>query len=85
MKAALAVLLLAVSPAAAGDLKDIKAAGTLRVLAVVVNQDDIFMSDKPGVGFDREVLEGFCGLQRLRLELVPAWWSSTSAIRPWTS
>ena len=71
MRAALAVLLLAAAPAAAGDLAAIKARGNLRVLSVVVNQDNVFMSDQPGIGFDREVLEGFCRLHGLRLELVP--------------
>jgi membrane-bound lytic murein transglycosylase F len=71
MKPALAVLLLAAAPALGGDLAEVKARGTLRVLAVVLNQEDVFMSGKPGVGFDREVLEGFCALHRVRLELVP--------------
>jgi lysine/arginine/ornithine transport system substrate-binding protein len=71
MKPALAVLLLAAAPALGGDLAVVKARGTLRVLAVVLNQEDVFMSGKPGVGFDRELLEGFCALHRIRLELVP--------------
>jgi len=71
VKTALAVLLLAVAPALGGDLEVVKARGTLRVLAVVLNQEDVFMSGKPGVGFDREVLEGFCALHRIHLELVP--------------
>jgi membrane-bound lytic murein transglycosylase F len=75
MKTAVAGLLLAASSAAAADLPEIKADGTLRVLAVVRNQEDVFMSQQPGVGFDRELLEGFCGLHKLRLELValPSW------------
>lgn len=83
MRAALAVLLLAVAPVAAGDLAEIKARGTLRVLAVVVNQDNVFMSDQPAVGFDREVLEGFCRLHRVRLELVPltSWGGLIPALR----
>jgi ABC-type amino acid transport substrate-binding protein len=71
MKPALAVLLLAAAPALGGDLAVVKARGTLRVLAVVLNQEDVFMSGKPGVGFDRELLGGFCALHRIRLELVP--------------
>jgi ABC-type amino acid transport substrate-binding protein len=83
LRAALGVVLLAAGTAAAGDLQDIKTAGTLRALAVVVNQDNIFMSDQPGVGFDREVLEGFCGLHRLKLELVTqsAWGALIPALR----
>ena len=71
VNAVLAVILLLSTPALADDLAVIKARGTLRVLAVVLNQEDVFMSGKPGVGFDREVLEGFCALHRVRLELVP--------------
>lgn len=74
MKAASALALaLVLSPLAlsAGDLPDIKARGTLRVLAVVRNQADDFMSEQPGRGFDREVLEAFCALHRLKLEVVP--------------
>jgi ABC-type amino acid transport substrate-binding protein len=57
-------------PLSAGDLPDVKARGTLRVLAVVRNQADDFMSTEPGNGFDREVLEGFCALHHLKLEVV---------------
>jgi membrane-bound lytic murein transglycosylase F len=67
--AVLALALLAASPAP--DLPDIAARGTLRVLAVVRNQADDFMSVEPGRGFDREVLEGFCSLHKLQLEVVP--------------
>lgn len=71
MKLAGAVLALVVVPAvSAADLAEIKARGSLRTLAVVLNQEDAFMSTTPGVGFDREVLEGFCALHRLRLEVV---------------
>lgn len=76
MKLVCAVLALATAPAAlAADLGEVKARGTLRALAVVLNQEDAFMSTEPGVGFDREVLEGFCALHRFRLELValPSW------------
>jgi membrane-bound lytic murein transglycosylase F len=83
MTAALAVLILAALPAAAGDLGEIKAGGGLRVLAVVLNQEDVFMSAQPGLGFDRELLEGFCALHRLRLELVPlsSWGALIPALR----
>jgi ABC-type amino acid transport substrate-binding protein len=83
MKAAIAVQLLLAASAAAGDLDQIKAGGSLRVLAVVMNQENVFMSERPGVGFDRELLEGFCGLHRLRLELVPltSWGALIPALR----
>jgi membrane-bound lytic murein transglycosylase F len=67
---ALAAALLEAAGAAA-DMADVKARGTLRVLGVVRNQADDFLSQTPGVGFDREVLEGFCNLHGLKLEVVP--------------
>ena len=84
MRSSLAVLLLAAAPAAvASDLAEIKARGSLRVLSVVVNQGNVFMSDQAGVGFDREVLEGFCALHRVRLEVVPlaSWGGLIPALR----
>ncbi len=64
--------LLAVAPnRATADLPEITKRGSLRVLAVLVNQQESFMSAKPGVGFDRELLEGFAALHRVRLEVVP--------------
>jgi ABC-type amino acid transport substrate-binding protein len=60
----------------AADLpSQLKARGTLRVLTVTTNQRDDFLSTKPGVGFDREVLEGFVSLHKLKLVLVqiPRW------------
>src|SRR5262245_49794989 len=48
----------------------LKERGTLRVLAVLTNQRDDFFSKEPGVGFDREVLEGFASLHKLKLEVV---------------
>src|SRR5687767_5393581 len=50
MKRALGVLLLAASPALGGDLPEVKARGALRVLAVVLNQEDVFMSGQAGGG-----------------------------------
>jgi ABC-type amino acid transport substrate-binding protein len=70
MNAALVLALLAAA-APASDLPEVTARGTLRVLAVVRNQAEDFMSETPGRGFDREVLEGFCNLHRLQLEVVP--------------
>jgi ABC-type amino acid transport substrate-binding protein len=56
----------------ASDLAAIKQGGTLRMLSVVVEEEPEFVSsqaDRPG--FDREVLEGFARLHRVKLELVP--------------
>ncbi len=70
--AALALLVLAsVARLSALDLDEIEKRGTLRVLAVVRNQPDEFVTMKPGVGFDREVLDGFARLHRLGLEIIP--------------
>lgn len=72
----LMVLLLLFVPRLLGrDLDEIEKRGSLRVLAVLSNQSDEFFSRKTGVGFDREILEGFTRLHRLRLEVVPqtAW------------
>ncbi len=64
-------------PVARGDLKDVKQRGTLRVLAVFPGgQDEFFSRASPDApGFDRELLEGFARLQRVKLEVVPiaAW------------
>lgn len=70
----LAVLALCVSraPLTAADLAGVKQSGTLRMLSVVVEEEPEFVSslaDRPG--FDREVLEGFARLHRVKLELVP--------------
>lgn len=56
----------------ASDLAAIKQGGTLRMLSVVVEKEPEFVSsqaERPG--FDREVLEGFARLHRVKLELVP--------------
>jgi membrane-bound lytic murein transglycosylase F len=58
-------------PSAAADLDEITRRGTLRVLAVLVNQQESFVSVKPGVGLDRELLEGFASLHRVTLTMVP--------------
>ncbi len=69
------LVLLFVPRLLARDLDEIEKRGSLRVLAVVSNQSDEFFSRRPGVGFDREILEGFARLHRLTLEVVPqpAW------------
>ena len=66
---AIATLLGGVSPAAA-DMNEVKARGTLRVLA---GHDENWFSLEPAgpPGFEREVLEGFARLHGLRFEVVP--------------
>jgi ABC-type amino acid transport substrate-binding protein len=59
------------------DLADVKSRGTLRVLARTPRAGDEFfaVATDPEPGFDREVLDGFAKLQRVRLDVVPvaAW------------
>ena len=63
--------LLALVPvrAVARDLDEVQKRGTLRVLAVV-GPDDEFLTDQPGRGLDRELLEAFAQLKQLRLLVV---------------
>lgn len=69
------VLLLSASPPTLGalDLAEIQARGTLRVIAAEGEQPEMFDFDpdpeKPGL--EREMLEGFARLKRLKLEVVP--------------
>jgi membrane-bound lytic murein transglycosylase F len=81
MNAVLALALLAAPPSP--DLPEVTARGALQVLAVVRNQADDFMSKEPGRGFDREVLEGFCNLRKLKLEVIalPSWGDLVPALR----
>jgi ABC-type amino acid transport substrate-binding protein len=62
--------LLAAAPAA--DFPEIQARGSLKVIAAEGEQPEMFDFDgdpaKPG--FEREMLEGFCRLKRLKLEVV---------------
>jgi ABC-type amino acid transport substrate-binding protein len=55
------------------DLPEIEARGVLRVIAAEGEQPEMFAFDedpaKPGL--EREMLEGFAGLKRLKLEVVP--------------
>jgi ABC-type amino acid transport substrate-binding protein len=68
----LALTLLVANAGAAAELPPaIEARGTLRVLSVLVNQPRDFVAAEPGVGFDREVLEGFASLHKLKVEVVP--------------
>jgi ABC-type amino acid transport substrate-binding protein len=66
------LLLVAASAAHAADLAEIKARGSLRVLAAADEDPAWFAlqaADSPG--FEREVLEGFARVQKLRFEAVP--------------
>jgi ABC-type amino acid transport substrate-binding protein len=65
----LAAAMLAAGPASA-DLADIQKRGTLRVLVV---DEDLFYSLKPGTppGFDHDMLQGFAQLHKVKLEVVP--------------
>ncbi|HLA79459.1 MAG TPA: transporter substrate-binding domain-containing protein [Vicinamibacteria bacterium] len=65
-------LLLATAGPSRADLPQIKDRGTLRVLAVVLDEEPEFFSTKPGQapGFDHEILGGFANLHRLKLEVV---------------
>ena len=64
-------VLVGAAPAAA-DLAEVKSRGALRVLVMGVRNGDEFFAP-PGAhpGFDREVLEGFANLHRVRLDVVP--------------
>ena len=66
-----AVLALAASGRAA-DLAGIEKAAVLRVLCVLVEDEPEFFADRPGIppGFDREILEGYGRLHKLKLEVV---------------
>jgi ABC-type amino acid transport substrate-binding protein len=56
----------------AADLAEIRAHGALRVLAAA-DEDPAWFALRPGPspGFEREVLEGFARVARLRFEVVP--------------
>ena len=60
------------------DLEEVKARGTLRVLAVLAGKTgDEFLNKSGGEspGFDREILDGFARLQRVTIEVtaIPSW------------
>jgi membrane-bound lytic murein transglycosylase F len=69
----LAVALAAAAPLTAADLADVKASGTLRVIVMPLSATDEFFPIPAGArpGFDRAVLDGFAGLHRIKLEVVP--------------
>ena len=60
-------------PAQASDLADVKARGTLRVIVMPLGRDRRVLPLPPGArpGFDRDVLDGFARLHRIKLEVVP--------------
>jgi ABC-type amino acid transport substrate-binding protein len=80
-----ALLWIIAGPTRAADLEGIKARGVLRVLVVASNAPDEFFSLLPKTepGFDREILEGFASLNRVRLDPVPltAWDALVPALR----
>jgi membrane-bound lytic murein transglycosylase F len=69
----LALALAATIPSTAADLADVKARGTLRVIVMPLSAADEFFPIPQGArpGFDREVLDGFAGLHRIKLSVVP--------------
>lgn len=66
--------LLPSSAALASDLLEIQKRGTLRILAVLADEEAYFVSQRPGgpPGFDMEVLEGFARLHKIKVEVIPA-------------
>jgi membrane-bound lytic murein transglycosylase F len=65
---------LASAAPALGELAEVKQRGSLLVLAVAASKtgDEFFNhSDTGAPGFDREILEGFASLHRVKLEVVP--------------
>ncbi len=74
MKAlALVGALVVAVPAVAADLPDVQSRGALRVIVMPLSNVDEFFTVPVGTrpGFDREILEGFVKLHRLKLEVVP--------------
>jgi polar amino acid transport system substrate-binding protein len=70
--AAAFVLILAPAPGPAFDLAEIRARGSLRIIAGAGEQPEEFsFSPSPDPGLEREMLEGFARLQHLRLEVLP--------------
>jgi lysine/arginine/ornithine transport system substrate-binding protein len=66
------LLLVAAAAPLRADMADVEKRGTLRMLAVVVPGELEFVSSDAGghPGFDREVLDGFARLHKLRVELL---------------
>ena len=75
----LLALMLTAGLVSATDLADMKARGTLRVIAQKDEAPEMFRFDSAGEpGFEREMLRGFAALQGLTLEIVSV---PTSAAR----
>lgn len=70
-RAALALLALVAAPAPGADLAAIEKRGVLRVLAVPGSEQFFALRGGAAPGFDREILEGFARLRKLRIEPVP--------------
>ena len=66
------IVALAAPSTSSGDLAEIQARGSLRVLASADEDPAWFAAEEgPRPGFEREVLEGFARLHKLRFERVP--------------
>jgi len=64
----LAVLLMTSATSSAGDLSEIRQAGELRVIVAADEQPELFnMSSAGQPGIERELIEGFTRLQKLKL------------------
>jgi polar amino acid transport system substrate-binding protein len=71
--ACVALALLAVTPAAALDLAEIQQRGVLRVIVAADEAPETFaIGAAAEPGFEREILEGFTRLQKLKIEVVRA-------------
>ncbi len=69
MRAPVVVLVLALAPVAAADLPEIKAKGTLVVIAQKDEAPEMFsFSNVASPGFEREMIEGFARLHDLKVE-----------------
>lgn len=69
--AALAALLAAALPAAAGDLAEVRKRGVIRAIVAADEQKEMFNAGPSGEpGFERELLEGFARLHKLKVEPV---------------
>jgi len=73
-RACLSLAALACAVNAGADLAEAKARGALRVIVMTPRGRDEFFPVRPDPepGFDREVLDGFAQLQRVKLQVVPA-------------
>jgi ABC-type amino acid transport substrate-binding protein len=73
LAAGLIAALAVASPSGAGDLPDILKRGTIKVIAAA-DEDPLMFSFKAGStpGFERELIEGFAALHRIKVEAVAA-------------